>query len=66
MPVNKKIINQIQTIFKDIGFVNFTVQVEKEEYFHHMSGLSSNYQNMLSSITTKATRDMATTVIKAI
>lgn len=62
----QKIINQIQTIFKDIGFVNFTVQVEKEEYFHHMSGLSSNYQNMLSSITTKATRDMATTVIKAI
>ncbi|XP_076341601.1 proton-coupled zinc antiporter SLC30A5-like isoform X2 [Tachypleus tridentatus] len=43
---DQKLINQVTTIFKDIGFNNFTVQVEKEEYFYHITGLSNSYQNV--------------------
>ncbi|XP_064474768.1 proton-coupled zinc antiporter SLC30A5-like [Ornithodoros turicata] len=34
-----KVLNQVSAIFKELGFQNFTVQVEKEEYFQHMAGL---------------------------
>ncbi|XP_064619343.1 proton-coupled zinc antiporter SLC30A5-like isoform X2 [Lineus longissimus] len=35
----QKIIKQVTAIFKEIGINNMTVQVEKEAFFQHMSGL---------------------------
>ncbi|XP_013792067.1 zinc transporter 5-like, partial [Limulus polyphemus] len=61
---DQKIINQVTAIFKDIGFSNFTVQVEKEEYLHHITGLSNSYQNVLVSNTIQ--RLNSVTVIKAV
>ncbi|KAJ4434922.1 hypothetical protein ANN_23493, partial [Periplaneta americana] len=37
----QKIIQEVTAIFKEIGFYQFNVQVEKEQYFTHMTGLSS-------------------------
>lgn len=44
-----KILNKVNSIFKELGFHHFTVQVEKEEYFQHMAGLrnASATNNML-------------------
>ncbi|XP_013399446.1 zinc transporter 5 [Lingula anatina] len=39
----QKIVSQVTAIFKELGVQNLTVQVEKEAYFQHMSGLSSNF-----------------------
>ncbi|CAN7942695.1 unnamed protein product, partial [Ixodes hexagonus] len=43
----QKVLSQVTAIFKELGFHHFTVQVEKEEFFQHMSGLraSSAYYN---------------------
>lgn len=43
----QKIIQQISAIFKEQGLTNFTVQVEKEAFFQHMSGLSANFDQVL-------------------
>jgi hypothetical protein len=32
---------QVTGVFKEIGFYQFSVQVEKEQYFAHLAGLSS-------------------------
>jgi hypothetical protein len=32
---------QVTGIFKQIGFYQFSVQVEKQQYFTHLTGLSS-------------------------
>ena len=34
-------------IFKECGVQNFSVQVEKEEYYQHMSGLSVTFDQMV-------------------
>lgn len=31
---------QVTEVFKELGFYQFTVQVEKEQYFTHMAGVS--------------------------
>ncbi|XP_070543256.1 proton-coupled zinc antiporter SLC30A5-like [Ptychodera flava] len=43
----QKIISQVTAIFKEYGINNFTVQVEKEAYFQHMSGLSASFEQIL-------------------
>ncbi|PSN58068.1 Zinc transporter 5 [Blattella germanica] len=37
----QEIIQEVTAIFKEIGFYQFSVQVEKEQYFTHMAGLST-------------------------
>nr|CAD7256589.1 unnamed protein product [Timema shepardi] len=37
----QNIIQQVNSIFKQLGFYHFIVQVEKQEFLTHMSGLSS-------------------------
>ncbi|KDR14532.1 Zinc transporter 5 [Zootermopsis nevadensis] len=37
----QKIIQEVIGVFKEIGFYQFSVQVEKEQYFTHLAGLSS-------------------------
>ncbi|XP_041371016.1 zinc transporter 5-like isoform X2 [Gigantopelta aegis] len=37
----QKIVAQISSIFKEIGITNVTVQVEKESYFLHLTGLGA-------------------------
>lgn len=37
----QKIIQEVTRIFKEIGFYQFSVQVEKEQYYTHRAGLSS-------------------------
>lgn len=39
---------QVTTILKDAGVNNLSVQVEKEAYFQHMSGLSTGFQEVLA------------------
>ncbi|KAM7286069.1 zinc transporter 5 [Ixodes scapularis] len=46
----QKVLSQVTAIFKELGFHYFTVQVEKEDFFQHMSGLrasSAYYNNVL-------------------
>ena len=38
--IEQRIINQIQNVFRLCGINNITVQVEKESFYQHMSGLS--------------------------
>lgn len=45
----QKIVNQVSAMFKEIGFTHVTVQAEKEAFFHHMSGLGNDLQNILRS-----------------
>ncbi|XP_018424818.1 PREDICTED: zinc transporter 5 [Nanorana parkeri] len=45
--VEQRIIQQVTAILKDAGVNNLTVQVEKEAYFQHMSGLSTGFQEVL-------------------
>nr|AAI53777.1 LOC100126632 protein [Xenopus laevis]AAI70093.1 Hypothetical protein LOC100126632 [Xenopus laevis]AAI70096.1 Hypothetical protein LOC100126632 [Xenopus laevis] len=45
--VEQRIIQQVTSILKDAGVNNLTVQVEKEAYFQHMSGLSTAFQDVL-------------------
>ncbi|KAK8782149.1 hypothetical protein V5799_016509 [Amblyomma americanum] len=44
---SQKVLSQVSSLFKELGMQHFTVQVEKEEFFQHMSGLraSTNYYN---------------------
>ncbi|OWF54084.1 zinc transporter 5-like [Mizuhopecten yessoensis] len=43
----QKVVAQISSIFKEIGVANLTVQVEKESYFHHLSGLGANFNEVV-------------------
>ncbi|XP_033634104.1 zinc transporter 5-like [Asterias rubens] len=43
----QKVIQQVMAIFKECGVQNFSVQVEKEEYYQHMSGLSVTFDQMV-------------------
>lgn len=45
--VEQRIIQQVTSVLKDVGVNNLTVQVEKEAYFQHMSGLSTGFQDVL-------------------
>ncbi|XP_075694952.1 proton-coupled zinc antiporter SLC30A5 isoform X2 [Rhinoderma darwinii] len=45
--VEQRIIQQVTSILKDVGVNNLTIQVEKEAYFQHMSGLSTGFQDVL-------------------
>lgn len=38
---------QVSSIFKEVGITSMTVQVEKEVYFHHLSGLSANFDQIV-------------------
>lgn len=40
--------SQVTAVLKDAGVNNLTVQVEKEAYFQHMSGLSTGFQEVLA------------------
>ncbi|XP_007575903.1 proton-coupled zinc antiporter SLC30A5 [Poecilia formosa] len=46
--VEQRIIQQVTAILKDAGVNNVSVQVEKEAYFQHMSGLSTGFQDVLA------------------
>ncbi|MBN3306128.1 ZNT5 protein, partial [Amia calva] len=46
--VEQRIIQQVTAVLKDAGVNNLSVQVEKEAYFQHMSGLSSGFQEVLA------------------
>lgn len=39
---------QVTAILKDAGVNNLSVQVEKEAYFQHMSGLSTGFHQVLA------------------
>ncbi|XP_035667204.1 zinc transporter 5-like isoform X1 [Branchiostoma floridae] len=45
--LEQRIVSQVCAVFKEIGVQNLTVQVEKDEYFLHMSGLTSSYREVL-------------------
>nr|XP_033785760.1 zinc transporter 5 isoform X2 [Geotrypetes seraphini] len=45
--VEQRIIQQVTSILKDAGINNLAVQVEKEAYFQHMSGLSTGFHEVL-------------------
>uniref|UniRef100_A0A3B3ZXV4 Zinc transporter n=1 Tax=Periophthalmus magnuspinnatus TaxID=409849 RepID=A0A3B3ZXV4_9GOBI len=45
--VEQRIVQQVTSILKDAGVNNLSVQVEKEAYFQHMSGLSTGFQDVL-------------------
>lgn len=38
---------QVSALFKEYG-IKFSVQVEKEAFFHHMSALSAGYKSVLA------------------
>ncbi|XP_013878047.1 proton-coupled zinc antiporter SLC30A5 [Austrofundulus limnaeus] len=46
--VEQRIVQQVTAILKDVGVNNLSVQVEKEAYFQHMSGLSTGFQEVLA------------------
>ncbi|OXB63330.1 hypothetical protein ASZ78_015665 [Callipepla squamata] len=46
--MEQRIVQQVTAILKDAGVNNLTVQVEKEAYFQHMSGLSTGFQDVLA------------------
>ncbi|XP_053557327.1 proton-coupled zinc antiporter SLC30A5 [Bombina bombina] len=45
--VEQRIIQQVTAVLKDAGVNNLTIQVEKEAYFQHMSGLSTGFQDVI-------------------
>ncbi|KAL4617588.1 zinc transporter 5 [Arapaima gigas] len=46
--VEQRVIQQVTAILKDAGVNNLSVQVEKEAYFQHMSGLSTGFHEVLA------------------
>lgn len=44
----QRIIQQVSALFKEYGINKFSVQVEKEAFFHHMSALSAGYKSVLA------------------
>ncbi|XP_039250531.2 proton-coupled zinc antiporter SLC30A5-like [Styela clava] len=45
--IEQRIISQVTPILKEAGITSATVQVEKEDFYQHMSGLSTNTDEML-------------------
>ncbi|ESP05676.1 hypothetical protein LOTGIDRAFT_103228 [Lottia gigantea] len=43
----QKIITQVTSILKEAGIINVMIQVEKEQYYYHLSGLSSSFDQMI-------------------
>ncbi|XP_074651021.1 proton-coupled zinc antiporter SLC30A5-like [Tubulanus polymorphus] len=43
----QKILSQVTPILKDVGINNLTIQVEKEAYFEHMSGLGNSMEQVI-------------------
>ncbi|PNI40972.1 SLC30A5 isoform 3, partial [Pan troglodytes] len=41
-------LEKVTGILKDAGVNNLTIQVEKEAYFQHMSGLSTGFHDVLA------------------
>uniref|UniRef100_A0A8C0J7W3 Zinc transporter n=1 Tax=Chelonoidis abingdonii TaxID=106734 RepID=A0A8C0J7W3_CHEAB len=46
--MEQRIIQQVTAVLKDAGVNNLTVQVEKEAYFQHMSGLSTGFHEVIA------------------
>ncbi|KAM9695881.1 proton-coupled zinc antiporter SLC30A5 isoform 2-T3 [Trichechus inunguis] len=46
--LEQRIVQQVTGILKDAGVNNLTIQVEKEAYFQHMSGLSTEFHDVLA------------------
>uniref|UniRef100_A0A8C9QDK7 Zinc transporter n=1 Tax=Spermophilus dauricus TaxID=99837 RepID=A0A8C9QDK7_SPEDA len=46
--MEQRIVQQVTGILKDAGVNNLTIQVEKEAYFQHMSGLSTGFHDVLA------------------
>lgn len=46
--VEQRIVQQVTAVLKDAGVNNLSVQVEKEAYFQHMSGLSTAFHEVLA------------------
>ncbi|XP_037548237.1 zinc transporter 5 [Nematolebias whitei] len=46
--VEQRIVQQVTAILKDAGVNNLSVQVEKEAYFQHMSGLGTGFHEVLA------------------
>uniref|UniRef100_A0A287AAU4 Zinc transporter n=1 Tax=Sus scrofa TaxID=9823 RepID=A0A287AAU4_PIG len=46
--LEQRIVQQVTGILKDAGVNNLTIQVEKEAYFQHMSGLSTRFHDVLA------------------
>ncbi|XP_074057386.1 proton-coupled zinc antiporter SLC30A5 isoform X2 [Macrotis lagotis] len=46
--LEQRIVQQVTGVLKDAGVNNLTVQVEKEAYFQHMSGLSTGFHDVLA------------------
>lgn len=46
--VEQRIIQQVTSILKEAGVNNLSVQVEKEAYFQHMSGLSTGFREVFA------------------
>ncbi|XP_038621721.1 zinc transporter 5 [Tachyglossus aculeatus] len=44
----QRIVQQVSGVLKDAGVSNLTIQVEKEAYFQHMSGLSTGFHDVLA------------------
>lgn len=64
----QKIVSQVTSLFKEIGVGNITVQVEKEAFFQHMSGLgvSMNQVYEMTKNIKALNYDHSTMFIKAI
>ncbi|XP_050401353.1 proton-coupled zinc antiporter SLC30A5 [Patella vulgata] len=43
----QKIVTQVTSILKELGIQNIMVQIEKELYYYHLSGLNSSFDQML-------------------
>ena len=65
---NPNILFQVTSLFKEIGIGNITVQVEKEAFFQHMSGLgvSMNQVYEMTKNIKALNCDHSTMFIKAI
>uniref|UniRef100_A0A3Q2I7W2 Zinc transporter n=1 Tax=Equus caballus TaxID=9796 RepID=A0A3Q2I7W2_HORSE len=46
--LEQRVVQQVTGILKDAGVNNLTIQVEKEAYFQHMSGLSTGFHDVLA------------------
>ncbi|XP_073695491.1 proton-coupled zinc antiporter SLC30A5 [Garra rufa] len=46
--VEQRVIQQVSAVLKDAGVNNLSIQLEKEAYFQHMSGLSTGFHEVLT------------------
>uniref|UniRef100_T1J8P6 Proton-coupled zinc antiporter SLC30A5 n=1 Tax=Strigamia maritima TaxID=126957 RepID=T1J8P6_STRMM len=62
----QKVLSQISTLFVDLDFTYFTIQIEKENYFLYLSGLNSKTISRLTNNPIYPNLSTITHVIKAI